>query len=85
VEDPRETEEELADSPKEAGVHSMAANHIAGRVRNLARSAAGRRWLWRDAELEHVKAALAMVLQRMVFGRSSERPRPEVAGHLTSW
>ena len=33
----------------------------------------------RDAELEQVKAALA-VLQRMVFGRSSERSRPEAAG-----
>jgi hypothetical protein len=30
----------------------------------------------RDAELEQVKAALA-VLQRMVFGRSSERARPQ--------
>ena len=29
----------------------------------------------RDAELEQVKAALA-VLQRMVFGRSSEQSRP---------
>src|SRR5215470_4774157 len=33
----------------------------------------------RDAELEQVKAALG-VLQRMVFGRSSERSRPEAAG-----
>ena len=33
----------------------------------------------RDAELEQVKAALA-VLQRMVFGRSPERSRPEAAG-----
>jgi transposase len=33
----------------------------------------------RDAELEQVKAALA-VLQRMVFGRSSERSRPQAAG-----
>ena len=33
----------------------------------------------RDAELEQVKAALAE-LQRMVFGRSSERSRPEAAG-----
>jgi hypothetical protein len=33
----------------------------------------------RDAELEQVKAALG-VLQRMVFGRSSERSRPGTAG-----
>ena len=33
----------------------------------------------RDAELEQVKAALA-VLQRMVFGRSSEQARPGPAG-----
>ena len=33
----------------------------------------------RDAELEQVKAALG-VLQRMVFGRSSERSRPGAAG-----
>ena len=33
----------------------------------------------RDAELEQVKAALA-VLQRMVFGRSSEQARPAAAG-----
>lgn len=33
----------------------------------------------RDAELEQVKAALA-VLQRMVFGRSSEQARPTAAG-----
>jgi transposase len=33
----------------------------------------------RDAELEQVKAALA-VLQRMVFGLSSERSRPPAAG-----
>jgi transposase len=33
----------------------------------------------RDAELEQVKAALA-VLQRMVFGRSSERARPQPGG-----
>ena len=33
----------------------------------------------RDAELEQVKAALG-VLQRMVFGRSSERSRPQAAG-----
>jgi transposase len=33
----------------------------------------------RDAELEQVKAALA-VLQRMVFGRSSEQARPGAAG-----
>lgn len=33
----------------------------------------------RDAELEQVKAALG-VLQRMAFGRSSERSRPEAAG-----
>ena len=32
----------------------------------------------RDAELEQAQAALA-VLQRMVFGRSSERSRPEAA------
>jgi hypothetical protein len=34
---------------------------------------------WRDAELEQVKAGLA-VLQRMVFGRSSEQARPGPAG-----
>jgi hypothetical protein len=39
------------------------------------RAAAARR----DAELEQVKAALA-VLQRMVFGRSSEQARPAAAG-----
>jgi transposase len=33
----------------------------------------------RDAELERVNAELA-VLQRLVFGRSSERARPEAAG-----
>ena len=33
----------------------------------------------RDAELEQVKAALG-VLQRMAFGRSSERSRPQAAG-----
>ena len=33
----------------------------------------------REAELERVNAALA-VLQRMVFGRSSERARPDAAG-----
>ena len=33
----------------------------------------------REAELEQVKAALG-VLQRMVFGRSSERSRPQAAG-----
>jgi hypothetical protein len=33
----------------------------------------------RDAELERVKAELA-VLQRLVFGRSSERDRPDGAG-----
>jgi len=38
----------------------------------------------RDVELEQVKAALR-VLQRMVFGRFSERSRPEAAGQLTSW
>jgi len=33
----------------------------------------------RDAELERVNAELA-VLQRLLFGRSSERARPEAAG-----
>jgi len=34
---------------------------------------------WRDAELERVNAELA-VLQRLVFGRSSERGRPDAGG-----
>ena len=36
----------------------------------------------RDAELERVNAALA-VLQRMLFGRSSERARPERRAGMT--
>ena len=39
----------------------------------------GRSWRRRDAELERVNAELA-VLQRLVFGRSSERARPDAPG-----
>ena len=42
----------------------------------MPRSRGCRRDAERDAELEQLRADLA-VLQRMVFGRSSERSRPE--------
>jgi transposase len=62
-------------SLRDALARALEANERLARLAEELREELARR----DAELERVNAELA-VLQRLVFGRSSERARPEAAG-----
>jgi transposase len=65
-----------ADAPlRDALARALEANERLGRLAEELREELARR----DAEIEQMSAELA-VLKRLVFGRSSERARPEAAG-----